>query len=154
MWVLYIAVSMFVGIAVTISVLKSVREMTPERPPSVGAPLDIGQCQALARNLFGELDAQRQHLSGAAVVKRVDADWTRFRARWLASFRDAESRCDTEAADRAKVKASFDALEKVADLYTTHAVQFAGEVGPALDALHAALGAEAGAAQLPGSTTP
>lgn len=139
MWAVYLVFSLFVGLAVTLSVLHSVQKMTPRRPPSATPALDPEACRALAEQLFGELDSRRQALSAAEPVRRVDADWTQFRVKWMNEFRDAEARCDVDARDRESTRRLFQSLEKVADLYTVHAVQFAGEVGPTLDTLRAEL---------------
>lgn len=160
MWVLYIAFASYVGIAVTVSVLQSVESMTPGRKRIEGTALDAQGCRAHAVRLFEDLERQRRELARAASVRRVDAEWTTFRVKWMNEFRDAEGRCDVEAKGRESTREMFDALEKVADLYTTHAVQFAGEVGPALDALKASLQPPGAAPQgavlggVPGSTTP
>jgi hypothetical protein len=139
MWALYIAFASFIGLSVTISVIRSVQAMSPSRPARDGASLDPEACRALAERLFSDLDRQRQKLASAETVRLVDADWTRWRVGWMNEFRDAEARCDVDSADREKTRALFSALEKVADHYTIHAVQFAGEVGPSVDALRAAL---------------
>jgi hypothetical protein len=139
MWALYVAFASFIGICTTVSVLRSVQSMTPDRPPRDSPPLDPEACRALAEQLYAELDVRRQKLSSAQPVRLVDADWTQFRVGWMNAFRAAEARCDVDAKEREQTRKIFASLEKVADRYTVHAVQFAGEVGPALDDLHAAL---------------
>lgn len=158
MWALYIAFASFIGLCVTISVIRSVQAMSPSRPPRGGTALDPEACRALAQQLFAELDGRRQKLASAETVRLVDADWTRWRVGWMNEFRDAEARCDVDAPERKQTREIFSALEKVADHYTIHAVQFAGEVGPAVDALRAALKPNQPAVTqgsgVPGSTTP
>lgn len=156
MWGVYLVFSLFVGLAVTFSVLHSVQKMTPSRPPTATPALDPEACRALAEQLFTELDQRRRGLSAAETVRKVDADWTQFRVKWMNEFRDAEARCDVDAKDRKPTREIFEALEKVADLYTVHAVQFAGEVGPTLDTLRAVLKPKLEARQLPepGKITP
>jgi len=47
-----------------------------------------------------------------------------------------EHSCGTDAPDRRDLAELFRQLEHLEDLYTTSAVQYAGEIGPALDRFH------------------
>jgi hypothetical protein len=69
----------------------------------------------------------------------VDQEWTRFRGEWLAKFREDESKCALRSQARLPLRAGYARLEDLQDLYTTHAVQFAGEVGGAVDAFREAV---------------
>lgn len=141
-WAVYLVVAVVFSLAITINVVRSTLAMTPERPPPSTAKLSPEECVATARALLAELDARRNALSAppdGGAVRRADIDWTMFRIDWLVRENDAESRCVGEGPDRESMRDVFRGLDKVMDLYTTHAVQFAGEVGPTLDTLRADL---------------
>ena len=59
-----------------------------------------------------------------------------FRVEWLDRLRQAERSCGVDAPDREDLAGLFRQLEHLEDLYTTSAVQYSGEVGPALDRFH------------------
>jgi hypothetical protein len=54
-------------------------------------------------------------------------------------LREAESRCALPTHSRKRLKTAFDRLEHLQDLYMTHAVQFAGEIGDTLDSFRLSL---------------
>lgn len=137
-WGVYLVVAVVFSLAITINVVRSTLAMTPERPPPSTEKLPVAACVAVAKELLAELDARRNALSDppdGGAVRRVDADWTRFRIDWLIRENEAESRCTSDTPEREHLVNVFKDLDKLMDLYTTHAVQFAGEVGPTLDAL-------------------
>lgn len=137
-WAVYLVVAVTFSLAITINVVRSTLAMTPDRPPPSTTKLTPAECVASAKELLRELEARRNGLSNppdGGSVRRVDADWTLFRIDWLVRENEAESRCVGPDADRAALVRIFKDLDKLMDLYTTHAVQFAGEVGPTLDAL-------------------
>ena len=141
-WGFYLLVAVTFSLAITVNVVRSTLAMTPPRPPPSTTPLSLEQCLATARALWVELDEQRNSLSDppdAGSVRRVDAEWTHFRINWLTRHNEVESRCTAEGPHRLILKRIFEELDSVMDLYTTHAVQFAGEVGPTLDALRSDL---------------
>lgn len=141
-WGLYLLVAVTFSVAITINVVRSTLAMTPERPPPPTTLLSSDECVAAARALWSELDLHRNSLSDppdAGSVRRVDVDWTQFRIEWLTRHNEAASRCSGDGPDRLLLKKIFKELDAVMDLYTTNAVQFAGEVGPTLDALRADL---------------
>jgi hypothetical protein len=140
MWGVYLLVSVTFSLAITVNVVRSTLAMTPEPPPANSAKLTPEECVATARALWTELDRRRNSLSDppdAGSVRRVDIDWTQFRIEWLTRHNQAASRCIGEGPERAALAKLFKDLDAVMDLYTTNAVQFAGEVGPTLDALRA-----------------
>jgi len=55
---------------------------------------------------------------------------------WLNGLRQAQASCAEDALRRDV----FDRLETLENLYTTSAVQYSGEMGPAVDAFRRALG--------------
>jgi hypothetical protein len=118
----------------------SVAAMTPERPPDVTPPLTVRECLDAADAHWKSLEAEREKLVHVLPARKVDQEWMRFRTEWLTRVRDSESRCALESRDptRVELRAVFRHLTRVQDLYTIHAVQYAGEVGGAVDALHAA----------------
>lgn len=127
------------SILIVISVVKSVQSMTPKRQPTASQPLSTRECVERCQALLEELEQRRHGLTKAASVRSVDQDWTKFRVGWLQEERALESQCDTGAPDRAALAKTFSDLEKLMDLYTTHVVQFAGEVGPTLEAVRTSL---------------
>jgi hypothetical protein len=138
-WVVYIGITAVIGGLVTIGVTKSVWSMTPKVHSSGGPLLTPSECVHRARSLYAELDSKRQALSSAPEVRKADQEWTQFRMGWLSQLRDAEGACGIDEPGREGLKKVYEQLDKLMDLYTTHAVQFAGEVGPTLDALKASL---------------
>ncbi len=143
-WGLYIFFAVAFSLAITINVVRSTLAMTPEKPPASNALMEADACVAVARALWAELDHRRNSLSDpndGGSVRRVDVDWTAFRLEWLTRHNAAASRCGGDGADRVPLKRIYKELDTVMDLYTTNAVQFAGEVGPTLDALRADLNA-------------
>ena len=142
MWGVYLLVAVTFSLAITVNVVRSTLAMTPEPPPPSSVKLTPDECVAVARDLWAELDRRRNSLSDppdAGSVRRVDIDWTQFRIQWLTRHNQAKSRCVGEGSERVLLAKLFKDLEAVMDLYTTNAVQFAGEVGPTLDALRADL---------------
>ena len=141
-WGLYLVFTVTFSVAITVNVVRSTLAMTPPPPPPATTLLSPDECVAAARALWIELDQRRDSLSDppdAGSVRRVDADWTQFRIEWLMRHNVLASRCAAEGPDRLVIQKIFKELDTVMDLYTTNAVQFAGEVGPTLDALRADL---------------
>jgi hypothetical protein len=137
-WGFYLLVAVTFSIAITVNVVRSTLAMTPEPPPPSTEVLSTQECVARARALWTELDQRRNSLSDppdAGSVRRVDVDWTHFRVEWLTRHNQTASRCTTQGPDRELLTRIYKELDAVMDLYTTNAVQFAGEVGPTLDAL-------------------
>ncbi len=120
------------------SVGRSVAAMTPEKPRSASQTLTFRECLDGAQGLWAELESEREKLVRVSPAKDVDRQWMRVRTAWLERLRQRESECALESRGREPLRAVFRRLESVADLYTIHAVQYAGEVGGAVDALHAA----------------
>lgn len=134
-WLVYFVVLGIFGTSILLGVMRSVWAMSPEHLPAA-AQLGATECQEKARALWVELDERRKAMSAAPEVHLVDADyWTAFRTGWLERHRAAEAACSAQAP-------IFKRLDQVMDLYTTHAVQFAGEVGPTVDKLKAELDAK------------
>jgi hypothetical protein len=137
--VIYVALAIYFGAGISWDVLKSVMAMSPRRAKQTETVLSVSECVERARGLWRELEERRKTLSEASPVRRVDAEWTHFRVDWMTRHRKTESECAVDSPGRENVKVIFTRLDKAMDLYTTHAVQFAGEVGPTLDGLKAAL---------------
>lgn len=125
----------FVGLVIK-SVVQSVIAMTPPRRASSEAPLTLRECLSRADALFGELDNERRGLTTGTPVLHADSDWMQFRLEWLTRLRDSESRCALHSASRPNLRNAYRRLERLMELYTTHAVQFSGEVGGAVDGFH------------------
>jgi hypothetical protein len=138
-WITYVALTTLFGLTVTLGVTRSVFRMTPERPKPSPNPIAVSECFERERQLWTELDAQRKALTSAQEVRKVDAEWTAFRVGWVTRQREAEAACAPDQPGREELRPVFTKLNKLMDLYTTHAVQFAGEVGPTLDALKESL---------------
>jgi len=125
-------------LAVTLSVSRSVATMTPDKKPSVEPVLSYRECLDAAGELWSQLDVEREKLVRTTPARKVDKQWMDFRTTWMQRLRDREAQCALESHDRVSIKEVYRRLEVVQDLYTMHAVQYAGEVGGAVDALQAA----------------
>jgi hypothetical protein len=136
----YIIVVAIFSLWIIVSVSRSVASMTPEAlPPAEPAQvLSFRECLDAAQGLWTELESQRETLVRKVPARSVDQEWMRIRTEWLQRLRERESRCALTSRERAELRVVFQRLEQVQDLYTIHAVQYAGEVGGAVDALQAA----------------
>lgn len=137
---LYIIVVTLFSLMIIVSVSRSVAAMTPEKlPPAEPAQvLSFQECLEAAQALWTELETQRETLVRKVPARSVDQEWMRIRTDWLQRLRERESRCALSSRERARLRAVFQRLEAVQDLYAIHAVQYAGEVGGAVEALQAA----------------
>ncbi len=120
------------------SVFRSVIAMSP-KAPNVGQTLPVQQCVAELRVLFDELDSRQRGVSNEPSVATSDVRWSKFRLGWLTRSKQLEALCDLNEPTREPLKKAFKLVDSVVDLYTVHAVQFAGEIGPTLDATRVAL---------------
>ena len=119
------------------SVYRSVLRMTPERPNVGGELQSEADWLRGAGGLFTELEAQRKVQGDQADVAHSDQRFLEFRVEWLTRKRALEARCALD--NREKVKAAFDSLDRVLDLYTTASVQFSGAGGPTVDSFKKAV---------------
>ena len=133
---IYLVVVSTFSLLVTVSVARSVRAMSPRREPVRTATLPPEACVGRASALLDELEARRRELTGITPASRTDVSWMSFRVEWLERVRQAERSCGVDAPDRKGLAELFAQLEHLEDLYTTSAVQYAGEIGPALDRFH------------------
>ncbi len=117
------------------SVARSVAAMTPEKLPAASQPLTFRECLDGAQALWTELESSREKLVSVSPAQNVDQEWMRIRTAWLERLRQREAQCALGGRDRARLREVFRRLEGVQDLYTIHAVQYADEVGGAVDAL-------------------
>lgn len=138
-YVAYIVVVSVFSIDIIVSVVRSVMAMNPGQRPSSEITFTVRECLDGAERLWGELDSQRQALASHSPARKVDQEWSHFRVRWLDQFRDIESHCALHSRSRASLKGVYEKLDHIQDLYMTHAVQFAGEVGGAIDRYRAAV---------------
>jgi hypothetical protein len=136
----YIIVVAIFSLWIIVNVSRSVASMTPEKlPPAEPAQvLSFRECLDAAQALWTELESQRETLVRKVPARSVDQEWMRIRTEWLRQLRERESRCALTSRERAELRVVFQRLDQVQDLYTIHAVQYAGEVGGAVDALQAA----------------
>ncbi len=131
---LYLFVVIGFCLTMLFSIWRSVRSMAPARLPPSATALTVPECLDRAQILFDELEGQRAaFLSKPA--RQADEEWAIFRSDWQGRFRQAEANCALESRDRKELRALYRQLDRVQDLYTTHAVQFAGEMGGAVDGL-------------------
>jgi hypothetical protein len=89
--------------------------------------------------MYDELDTKRRTISTEPNVATSDLRWSEFRLDWLTRVRQLEAQCDLQDPSREKLKHVFKQLDHVLDLFTVQAVQFAGEIGPSLDAIRSSL---------------
>ncbi len=134
---IYLAFSVTFCCLVIYSVVTSVLAMSPSSPPQ-GELLAEAQCLADLRSLYLELDERRKKASEGSDVAHADQRFLSFRLDWLNRLRALEAGCGLDS--RRELKDTFSRLEHVLDLYTTTSVQFAGQVGPAVDELKGRLG--------------
>ncbi|RPH73097.1 MAG: hypothetical protein EHM78_00060 [Myxococcaceae bacterium] len=132
----YLVVVSTFCLLVTASVARSVRTMSPRREPVRTATLAPEACVERASVLLDELEGRRRALTGITPASRADTSWMSFRVEWLERVRQAERSCGVDLPERKELAELFDQLEHLEDLYTTSAVQYAGEIGPALDRFH------------------
>lgn len=132
----YLVVVSLFCILITASVARSVRAMSPRREPVRTAALGPAACVERASALLDEMEARRRSLTGITPASRADTSWMAFRVEWLDRLRQSERSCGVDAPDRKEIGALFRQLEHLEDLYTTSAVQYSGEIGPALDRFH------------------
>jgi hypothetical protein len=136
---IYITVVVVFCLMVIVSVSRSVAAMTPEKKPPAEDILTYQECLAGAESLWSRLEAERERLVRIAPARNVDRQWVEFRTGWLEQLRELEAQCALQARDRAPLRTVFTRLDDVQDLYTIHAVQYAAQVGGAVDALRGAL---------------
>ena len=132
----YLVVVSVFCILITASVFRSVRAMSPRREPVRTATLSQEACVDRASALLDEMEARRRALTGITPASRADTSWMSFRVEWLERLRQAESSCGVDAPEHKELGAILRNLEHLEDLYTTSAVQYSGEIGPALDSFH------------------
>ena len=142
-YVAYLTVVGSFSLLVINSVVRSVHEMTPRRMPPTQPLLSVQACVDQAQGLFNELDRHRKELSSHVPVADADIGWKDFRVGWLKQHREAEAHCGVDGPGRRPLREVYRRLEQAMDLYTTQSVQYAGEVGPTVDKLRAAMAAAA-----------
>ncbi len=129
-----VVVLVFSGLVI-ISVVRSVLEMTPRKPLNATERLGAKECAVRAQELYAQLETRRQDLSEVQPAAEASLRWTSFRVEWLNGLRQAEASCSEDALRRDV----FERLETLENLYTTSAVQYSGEMGPAVDSFRRAL---------------
>ncbi len=117
------------------STFKSLLDMSPKRPAEVEQLLTVNECIDEVEKLWVRLDDERKGLTRDRPARAADEAWSRFRVEWLRDLRVLEARCAVESRSRTNLRPLFERLDSLQDLYMTHAVQYAGEVGPAVDKL-------------------
>lgn len=127
------------SLLVTFSIIRSVREMSPRRPVDTDQVLTVRECVDRAKALWERLDDERKNFTDTHPAEGVDEQYSRFRVEWLRQMRELEGLCAVDSRQRTALRKVFRRLDVLQDLYTTHAVQYAGEVGPAVDRLETAL---------------
>jgi hypothetical protein len=139
----YIIVVAIFSVWIIINVSRSVMSMTPNKLPLAepAQVLSFRECLDGAQALWTDLESQREKLVRNVPARSVDQEWMRIRTDWLQRLRERESKCALSSRERTELRVVFLRLEEVQDLYTIHAVQYAGEVGGAVDALQAAFDA-------------
>jgi hypothetical protein len=135
---LHISLSTVFCLWLIVNVGRSVAAMTPEPKPTSERLLSYRECLDTAQTLWTDLERSREQLVRTQPARDVDQEWMRLRTAWLERLRTSEAECGLKSRDRAPLKAVYERLENVLDLYTIHAVQYAGEVGGGVDALQAA----------------
>ena len=123
-------------VLVLISVLRSIDAMTPDPQPPRSPMYSVDACLDGAGALFDELEEARKALGDGGEARRAAARWTDFRIQWLTRMRTLEAHCAIESPSRPGMEPVFRDLRRLAEAYSTHAVQYAGEVGRIVERLH------------------
>jgi hypothetical protein len=139
MYAVYLTAVGIISLLIVISVVRSVAAMTPSRPPPAKQVLSVQECLDRADDLWNQLETRRRKLTDEKSARHADEAWGEFRVQWLEKKRDAESRCDLDSRDRQALSKAYGRLERVMDLYTIHATQYAGEIGLVVDELRASI---------------
>lgn len=137
MYGIYLVITVGFCISLIYQVYSSTRDMTygtKQHPTNV---ITVRECVDGAESLFKGLETKRTQMGAPPNVTTADQRWLEFRRDWVERFRALEAQCALDSTTRGPLKELFERLERVADLYTTHAVQYAGHVGPGADELAA-----------------
>jgi len=132
---LYLVLTVVFCLHLIVSVFRSTGEMTFSPAGEAHAPRPDAECAAGLRTLWGELEVQRGEMSSPSALA-ADQRFLSFRAQWFPRFRALEASCVPGRPAQGEL---FRALEKLADLYTTLAVRYAGEAGPTVEGLRMGL---------------
>jgi hypothetical protein len=135
----YLVVVVVFSTLLIISVVRSILASTPPRPPVSEQVLSMRECADRADQLWAQLDEQRKALSTYQQRREMEQHWSRFRVAWLKELYQIESMCVPRSRSREPLKRAFELLERLQNLYATHAVQFASEIGGTLEEFHRAL---------------
>lgn len=135
MYALYLVITVTFCASLIYQVYRSTHAMAYGTNPRPTNTITARECVDGAEVLFKQLEGRRVAMGKPPEVSSADARWLEFRGEWIERFRELEAQCALESQTRRPLKELFRRLEKVADLYTTHAVQYAGHVGPGADEL-------------------
>lgn len=130
---IYIVVVAVFSSLLIFSVFKSVAQMSPRAADSAEKQLTGRECVDGVERLWRSLDGRRRAFTDAKQPTEIDADFARFRTGWMKELRALESRCAVESRSRVALKQLFGRMQKLQSLYTTHSVQFAGELAPEVE---------------------
>ena len=137
----YLVVVSVLSLQIIRGVVGSVVRMTPPRRPPAEVTLTVPECLERAEALLREMEQERARLFTASPATDTDDNWGKFRIGWEERYRDAESRCALDSRARPRLREVFDRLSRVMDLFTTAAIQYAGEAGGPVDELRASMDA-------------
>lgn len=152
MYAVYLALVGIISVLVINSVVRSVIQMSPSRRESSDQVLTVRECLDLADAMFRDIEDHRRRLTDQPSARKADEAWGQFRVKWLSHKRETEANCALESQGRKPVREVYDRLERVMDLYTIHATQYAGEIGFKVDELKESMKAarqDASAGRLP-----
>jgi hypothetical protein len=138
-YALYLVVVSGFSLLVIRGVYGSVVAMTPRALPAAEVTLSVRECLERAEGLFGDMQKEHAKLIDTVPAAQADDVWDQFRVGWMERYRTAEASCALGSQSRARLRAVFEKLSRVMDLYTTAAVQYAGAMGGAIDGLIASL---------------
>ena len=131
----YLVVVLTFSGLVILSVVRSVLNMTPHQPPTAMERLTATQCAARAQELYEQLEARRQGLSSVEPAAEASLRWTAFRVAWGNGLRQAQAELRRRPPGPGRLQPPRDAGEPLHHA----AVQYSGEMGPAVDAFRRAL---------------
>lgn len=143
-WAVYLGVTGFVGLAVTVGVLRSSYERMgrPTAPNTAVTASDLRACLDGLNTLYVELNARLQAVPVTPPGPDQSQRWDEWTPPWRARLLALGGRCrldDDPPPEAASLAVAYRRLGKLHGHYTTHVVQFAREIGRLADETRRAL---------------
>ncbi len=137
-WVVYLAGSGFLGVALTWSVYQSARQsvgLPPPPNPEVSRS-DLQVCGDSLASLSSELNDHLRAVPISVPAATQDDVWQAWIPTWRARLLALAGRCrliENTPPEALALRDAYADLNRLQGLYTTHVVQFAREIGKTAD---------------------